>query len=46
MLSIGEILIAAILVSLTGATVSVLEHSGIIDRIENFIRRKIGKKHD
>lgn len=45
MLTIGNILIVAVVGALTGATMGVLEHSGIIDKIENFIRRKIGNKH-
>ena len=45
MLSIGNIFIVALMGALSGATMSVLEHSGMIDRIENFIRRKIGNKH-
>lgn len=45
MLSIGNIFIVAFMGALSGAIMSGLEHSGMIDRIENFIRRKIGKKH-
>lgn len=45
MLSIGNIFIVALIGALSGAIMSVLEHSGMIDKIENFIRRKIGNKH-